>query len=400
MDPKYIIPALADLSQDIAGPIPVELIEAWVESEQSDADHARILEPYKRIGTMVSSDSAGLSKLSAGRPLIEVMKLVSEPKETIFSHGTAIGGKAVGIWAADNTQMFYDQSIDPNRVVEQMVAAQREIEKGLVQVGIGIHAGTAFEIGGGLYGVDVETIEEFTEEDSEGGEVIVSPTILSFLKAPYNQTDVVRGGMHVLDQTHIQPETSHAEDKFYPAPFDRAFHAALLALDVANKEDVERLHKERVRETSIVLFRVFNQDATRLLDSFTQKVAANTIIHGVCRKFDAKVVKSNGTLAIISCEKLGEGADLAMALQEAARTNDMEANVAVSRGDALVFDLENGFADLAGAPVNIASKLAEDTSERGKVFLEGVEAEHAERHGLTERFTIEKSGVVIQGIIG
>lgn len=399
MEIKNITPALANLNQDIAGPIPIELVKHWLHSGRTDADHERILEPYKRVGTIVSSDAAGLSKLSAGRPLIEVMKLVCQPKEIIYARGTAIGGKTIGIWAADNTQMFYDQSIDPNDVVLQMISAQRDIENVTVNVGIGIHSGTAYEISGGLYGVATEMIEEFTENESEGGEVIISPRIHAKLKDSLNRIALTRGSMYVLDYANCPFSEKRSYDVFYPAPFDRAFHVALRHLDLNDQDQIAALHRERVIETSIVLFRSFDQAQSRLLDSFTLNVAANAVIHDVCRKFEGQMVKSTGTLAIISCEKEEEGVELAVALMQAAKENGMVANVGISRGETLLFDLGGGVSDLAGGPVNIASKLAEDTNERGKMFFEGVVAEHAKRHGFTNAFDIMKSGVSIRGVM-
>lgn len=396
---KNIIPALADLTQDVAGPIPVDLIKQWIESDQSDEAHESILAPHIRKGTMVSSDAAGLSKLSAGRPLIEVMKLVSEPKEIIYSHGKAIGGEAVGVWAADNTQMFYDESIDVNDVVSQMVAAQNAINNIEVSVGIGLHKGSCYHIGGGLYGAEADEIEDFTEEESEADEVIVSPAIMSELRGEF-KTAAERGKMHVIDHGDLSVEGKKFDDVYYPAPFDKEFHDEILQLDIKNVKEVESLHQKRVKETSIVLFRIFHEPQPRMLDRFLTQVAANTVIHNVCRNYDAQIVKSNGALAIISCEKPGEGVDLAVGLMHAAKENDLVANVGVSRGEVLIFDLGEKGMDLAGGPVNVSSKLAEDTDDRGKMYFEGVEKEHAPQHGFTETFEIKKSGISIEGISG
>ena len=81
MNKTQLFHSIADLSQDIAGSVPLELIREWRDSDRSEAAHERILEPHKCAGTIVCSDAAGLSRLGAGRPLIEVMKLISEPKE-------------------------------------------------------------------------------------------------------------------------------------------------------------------------------------------------------------------------------------------------------------------------------------------------------------------------------
>lgn len=398
MKNQLVIPSLSDISQDIAGPIPVDLIQKWIESDQTDATHEALLAPYKKNGTIVSSDSAGLSKLSVGKPLIEVMKLVSVPKEIIHSYGTAIGGKAVGIWVADNTQMFYDDTIDVNKVVAQMIGAQREIDLQPVQVGIGIHKGTAYEIGGGLYGVDADTIEEFTEEHSEEDEVIVSKRVLEDLCEEF-QSGKDRGEMRVLDHKQLNVEAKKNINPYYPAPFDRVFLESLFELDTTKADQMKQLHEERVVKRTIVLFRAFLTTEGRLLDQFVVKTAANAFVHDICNDYETQIIKSNGALAILSCEDSGEACDLALALSEAAKKNNVIANIGVCRGEVLVFDLENGLSEIAGTPVNVASKLAEDTQERGRIFFETSVADHVRQHGVKEEFKIQKSGVDISGFL-
>ncbi len=117
---RLISPSLADVSQDIAGTIPLEIILRWANTNKSKKSHTNLLDSYRVSGTVVSSDSSGLSRLSQDKTLFEVMKLVSKPKEVIFKYGKAIGGAEIGVWAADNTQMFYQDSIQPSNVVKQM----------------------------------------------------------------------------------------------------------------------------------------------------------------------------------------------------------------------------------------------------------------------------------------
>src|SRR5437016_2802156 len=137
MHKRFIAPALADLRQDIAGTISLDLIREWTDSTQDDAAQSRILAPYLREGTLVSTDACGLSKLCRERSLLEVLRLVSRPKEIIHSHGTAAGGEAVGIWAADNSEMFYHRGIPIKNVMKHLIAAQREI------AGLEVHIGAA-----------------------------------------------------------------------------------------------------------------------------------------------------------------------------------------------------------------------------------------------------------------
>src|SRR4051812_50175659 len=117
--------SLADLRQDIAGTIPAHLVLGWNEREKSPERHAELLAPYRIRGTIVSTDSAGLSKLSQRYALPQVMKLVSEPKEVIHAHGKAIGGEAGGAWGADHSQGFYGEAIGPAARVSPMLGGPR-----------------------------------------------------------------------------------------------------------------------------------------------------------------------------------------------------------------------------------------------------------------------------------
>lgn len=399
MDLQRIMPALADVSQDIAGPIPVEIIQKWVESPKTQAVHDEILAPFVRTGVMVCSDAAGLSKLSARRSLIEVMKIVSQPKEIIHAHGKAIGGQAIGLWAADNTQMFYADAIDPNLVVAQMVAAQRAMRSFPLQVGIGLHKGTAYEIGGGLYGADADVIEAFTEDESKAKEIIVSDAVKADLRAPFDQVLERRGQMNVLAHDHLTNVGQAGNDVYYPAPFDQGFFDTLLRLDVQDSVALQALHRERVRVKSVVLVRIFHVDTPRLLDGFAYRVATNTVVHTVTRDFTCNIIKSNGALAIITCDSDQEAVDLTLALSLTLKNRGFVANCAVSKGEVLVFSMGGGLEDLAGSPVNIASKLAEDTHERNVVFIEGDELVAAARqHGLTQTFEVSRSGVSLRGV--
>ena len=115
--PVYDI-SLADLRQGISAVIATEMVLKWNSGPKSPEQHQRLMEPYKVRGTVASSDSAGLSRLTQQYSLAQVLKLISEPKEEIHALGKAIGGEAIGVWAADNTQMFYPDSIAPAQVIE------------------------------------------------------------------------------------------------------------------------------------------------------------------------------------------------------------------------------------------------------------------------------------------
>lgn len=397
MQNKHFLSVFADLSQDIAGEIPVDLIEEWVKSDGSPETHEKLLAPFKRTGIIVSSDSAGLSKLSLNKSLIEVMKLVSEPKELIHAFGKAIGGKPIGVWIADNTQMFYPASVPVESVVTQMLALQKEAARCTVKVGLGIHVGTSYEIGGGLYGADADVVEHATEEESKAGEVMVSSEVKKVLGDRF-KVEKERADFFVLESpTNVSP-VAKGKDLVFPAPFDSRFADALRTLDTSNPEAIVSLEKERLIARTVVLVRVFHAHEPLLLDQLAQGVATNSLMNEVLRKYSANLVSANGSLMIITLESSSEAVDLSIALHAAAKESELTCNIAVVSGDVLLFDMGNGKEQIAGSPVNVASKLAEDTDERNALFLESSVIEHAPQHGLKTPFTVVKSGVTLSGI--
>ena len=56
--------SLADLWRDIAGAIPPDLVLRWNERDRSADRHDTLLAPFRARGTIVSVDSAGLSRMT------------------------------------------------------------------------------------------------------------------------------------------------------------------------------------------------------------------------------------------------------------------------------------------------------------------------------------------------
>src|SRR5947207_520809 len=95
-----------DVTQDIARELPLELITRWIRGDRSRESALRLLSTHVVSGTVVASDSAGLTSMSRARSVIEVLALLDRPKEIVHGCGRAIGGEALGVWAADNTEML------------------------------------------------------------------------------------------------------------------------------------------------------------------------------------------------------------------------------------------------------------------------------------------------------
>ncbi|HEX8434753.1 hypothetical protein [Archangium sp.] len=391
--------SLADLRQDIAGLIPAGLVLSWNGQEKTSARHDQLLAPFRVRGTVVSTDSAGLSRLTQRYTLAQVMKLISEPKEVIHSYGSAIGGEAIGIWAADNSQMFFAETIAPSRVVAQMLAAQARIKSLRVQVGIGIHGCECYKVGGGLFGEGAEFIEAIAEDKTSGGELVVSEAILEHLTGPVRDAARLRedlqneGALWSLTGAPGALEVVEGNNPHYPTPFDAAFFERLRStpLEVLGTEAFPEY-----RKTGTVAFvKVAHSPRKFLLDSFTDMSLIDLAVRRIAASHGADVVKSNGTLAIVLFDE-GRGAvAFARDLIEEHRALGFSAHVGLTQGEVYLFPLADEEREIAGHPVNIASKLAEDSGLAGVLVESSVALGALVNEG--EPFRLTLSNVELTG---
>ncbi len=399
--------SLADLRQEVAGTVPVEVIKSWETSAKQSYDQNEILRPFERDGYYVTTDSAGLSRLTTERTLIEVMKLVSEPKEIVFEHGRAIGGRGLGIWAADNSAMFYDAAkVKADQLVEKMVAAQKQIHRGLLQVGMGIHRGKFWELGMSLFGEQADLVEHISEDFTDAQEIVLSESVRAELSPSWHDLLVAREDLtgfktpfyhlnydqlgdwdgfdrNILD--HPKPEN------FYPFPFSSDF---FLALKRNNQAELDNYYKNKV----VILIKNYHHKERLLLQELTDWVVVNAVWLEVAQKYDVEVVKSNGDLGIFVADRDSEAVEFAEDLLLSSRSGNDRVSIGLCRGDVLLFRLDGGAGkDIAGGAVNIASKISEDVEGNDTFYVEASVQIPAHHFAKFENFVIEKSKVIIAG---
>lgn len=410
---RKIIAALADLKQDIAGPVPVDIVSKWNQGPKNADRQSDILKPYERHGYLVSTDSSGLSRLTAERSLLEVMKIVSEPKEVIFEMGRSLGGKGVGIWAADNSQMFYDESqVEAAKLVDSMAAAQKVIHQGLVQVGMGIHKGVFWEIGHGMFGPEVELLEAITEDFVSAKEIIISDTVQKDLQTKWPDILIQREDLKKasrlffsvnyddLGQQHQSFQLPSAQkitkDNFYPFPFSSEFFLALknMGQGAAAEEQLQKYFVNKV----VILIKVYHHKSALLLNELTDWVVINAVINEILVRYDVKLVKSNGDLGIFVADKDSEAVEFAEEVLLAMRSSNDKVSIGLARGDVLLFNLDDGGMDIAGGAVNEASKISEDIPEQNTLYAEDTVIVPAHHLAKFEPFALEKSGVILKGM--
>lgn len=410
---RKIIAALADLKQEVAGTVPVDIVGAWQRvADRTVEAQAEVLRPYERKGYLVCTDSAGLSALTAEKSLLEVMKLVSEPKEIIYEFGRAIGGEGVGVWAADNSQMFYDAGkVGAEEVLLAMVAVQKQLASGVLQVGMGITAGTFWQLGQGIFGPSAEVMEEVAEDHTAGREIVVDSAFRRKLLGLWPDIWELKresgvGGARKFYSVNYEEGALRGAvgignlgklggDDVYPLPFDKKFFGALHRLDgdTGALDELGHYFHNKV----VVLIRVYHPGGRLLLDELTDWVVMNAVLTEIAAKYAVQLVKSNGMLGIYVVDSDTEAVEFAEDVLLNMRRAGDNVSIGLARGEVLLFDLDGGGREIAGGPVNVASKIAEDIVEKDTFYVD--ESVVIPAHHLTkfERYVMDRSRVTLCG---
>lgn len=406
-----VIPALADLTQDIAGPLPVELLREWVTGHQDLAKAAALLGSFEVSGTVVATDTSGLTRMTEERDLLDVLALVSQPKEIVHALGTAVGGRAIGTWVADNTEMHYPPDTPVESVVEAMSEAQARIERDAqVKIGMCVHAGDFYEIGGGLYGRDADAVEYLAERFAAPGEILLTHEAAARLdggiaRERRRELDVVHPpGVFTLASKPRLPGASTVEGTAYPHPYPEEFFRSLIALRSAASPAALRaeIYGSLLQERVIVFMARERElleaaNLATLLDS----LAANALMEAVVNQSAAArthVASLGGGLAILSFEEAQQAVDLSLAMRDAFVESGLPVKIGIDAGPVLLLAKTRGASGISGDAVNIASKISEDV---GVVNMVSVTARVAQRvRGLAgaEPFTAKVSRVNVTGV--
>lgn len=415
-----IIPALADLTQDMAGPVPVSLLYDWAAGEQDDNRADLLLEPFRINGTVVSSDTSGLSKLTKEKDLLEVLALISEPKQILHAVGVELGGRPVGTWVADNTQIFYPPTVESRVIVSGMTEAEQRITCEL-QIGVGmcIHRGVFYELGGALYGSDAHVVESIAEHHAGSGEILVTKAVRDACPDAFvfrartdldgHAADGVFSVSHAPRMRHIE-----ASNRLYPHPWPQDFFDRLVRLKTS--EDKELLRREiydTYLQRLVVVFisrdrgATMARTSTALLDDLVANVLFDALVTGLdvarghVAGLDAArrhVAGLGGGLGILTFEGAPEALDAAEALRRRFAANSLPIKIGIASGPVLYFPNPRGPSGIAGNPVNVASKISEDAGVAGRINIAGDVAAQLPPQGTAAPFEITVGGVVLHGV--
>lgn len=404
-------PELFDLAQDMPGGLPLQIVAQWLDSAQTGEDAVRLLKDYQTRGFSVVSDSAGLTRLTSQRSLLEILALINRPKEVVHAYGTAIGGRGVGIWAADNTQMLYPEATDAGALLSTLLTVQDEIaRRSKVLIGLGAHFGSFYFLSGGLYGAEADAIEEIAENDTEGGEVVVSQAVVDRLASGHdftldskNEAGTALGALYrVVDGPRVVDAPPSASP--YPIPYSEEFYTDLVAYADRLDDPVlgRQLSDKHLRHKTVVLI---ERQAPRLPtheQTLLEALALSAMMKDTglrCLPPGGMEVKIAGPLGIYLFDEPAVAVRFGESFRQDLAARDILCRIGVDVGPVLVNELSGGGRDIAGMPVNIASKMAQDVGEPGRLYLSEAMREHVDLAGFTQiRYTV--SGIQMTAFEG
>jgi class 3 adenylate cyclase len=275
-----------------------------------------------------------------------------------------------------------------------MLAVQRKVKDLQVQIGIGIHSGECYKVGGGLFGEDADFIEGIAEDATSAGEIVISEPIFERLAGAVRQAARVRedlqkaGALWALSHFSGPVEALEGNNPHYPTPFDATFFQRLRSASLAELGQEEF---PEYRKTQTVAFvKVTHSPHKFLLDSFTDMSLINVAVRRIAASHGADVVKSNGSLAIVLFPEGRQAVAFARDIIEENRALGFNAHVGLTHGEVYLFPLSNGEREIAGNPVNIASKLAEDSGLEGVLVEDSVALGELAQKGEPFQLTLSK----------
>lgn len=407
------IPALADLTQDIAGPLPVDLLQKWASGIQDLSTAEQLLEKFRIEGHVVSSDSSGLSRMTQEHDLLEVLSAVSTPKEIVHAIGTEIGGRAIGTWVADNTEMYYPDPLASENVLDAMNEAQFRIAgSSATQIGMCVHTGIFFEIGQGLYGRDAQLVEYLAEEYAGPGEIILTHEVEQRLARPQQYSFVSRDDLRSIHPAGVQRLTKAArmpqlegKNVAYPHPFTPDFFALFTQLHrpEESQEARARIYGEYQRQCAI-LFLVRERptetedNLSSLLDELVINALMDTVLRGIVGAQD-HIAASGGGLAILNFETVRQAFEFAQDVRARIAQNGLAVSLGIDWGPVLLLRNQSGPSGIAGDAVNVASKISEELGEPGKILVTERAAQQLEGVTSDRRFNHRISEINLRGIV-
>ena len=239
-------------------------------------------------------------------------------------------------------------------------------------------------------------IEEIAENQTAGGEIVISQAILDRMPPDHGFTLEKRSDLtteigtiyRVLDGRRLSGVRPSRER--YPIPYSEAFYGDLVAYATRmNDQDfARRLEEKYLRYKIVVLIDRENEESQGQEISMFNHLSFSALMKDIGLQLlpagAAAEIKVVGTLGIYVFDDAPAALDFARSFRQAFAKYDIACRIGIDAGAVVLFDLPAGGKDSAGNPVNVASKMAQDNGIFGKVYLGAAMKALVDVSGFTE----------------
>lgn len=369
--------SLFDAASHLEPILPQELMLAWTASDQEERTAQAFMADYATEGTCVLGDASGLSKLSRELPLTDVLAMLHMPKSMVMAAGLATGGQAINGWTADNTAMWFPKEVSEKQVLDCTGGLVASFHNLPFQMSFGLHRGIFYKVGATLLGTAYQTLEHIAENEVPAGKIWASQEFCRGLPEHQATPHQVHGiTMMELLQAY-EPSYCFADSRVsYPHSFDATFFTLLdmyARADVQEKEILrESLEQHASREGFILFFAYELQKSLGLAGVISQQVE-DTMLRSRFASLPgcagAQWIKAGGGIGILEGNSLEALFTCAKQIAQTCAEEGVDVAFGIDKGSYFIFEQEDGDRDVAGSPVNIASKLSEDSGVAGSILI-------------------------------
>jgi hypothetical protein len=164
-------------------------------------------------------------------------------------------------------------------------------------------------------------------------------------------------------------------EKKYPIPYSEAFYADLVDYQyrLTDLNFAKQLTDKYLLNKVVVLIErenlVAEADETAIFVNLTASTNMKDLGLKLLSQNNGLEIKVIGSLGIYIFDQADLALDFATAFRQELTREGVICRIGIDAGLVLVFDLAEGGKDIAGSPVNIASKISQDKGEFGKLYL-------------------------------
>lgn len=388
MAKKRTAPPPVSRDEDISGPLPPDLIAAWRESSRSVNRAWELMKPALVEATVLAGDGSRLTALSHKLDPTELAARVDLTQRVIHGLAVAAGGRAPGAaWSADNFQVIFP----PHAPVEFVIGLALEMHKRcaaderLLTVCIAIHRGHFYELGGGLYGEDANTVEFLAEESAEAGETLITKAVIDSLRPSTRLATVRRSDLdHVGTEVHrVQPGAKmpaplsmmRPGGDTFPLPYSRRFHEGLTGIDDAEAWPARRdaVNETYGAERTVIMAEVSVPVGTRPYDILENSIRDAQLALSLGRLLSdgAELIENLGSFILVSYQDPQAALDFAAALARHFFAHDLQCQLGLDRGHVLLVPPDEADEpwNVLGRPVYMAAKLSHELGRSNSLMI-------------------------------